>query len=51
MEVLPSIPDVPQIVVDYLQSIAAESPAGFTATWRATLDTQIAEVSRFFAAV
>lgn len=51
MEVLPSIPDVPQIVVDYLQSIAAESPAGFTATWRATLETQIAEVSRFFAAV
>lgn len=51
MEVLPSIPDVPQIVVDYLQSIAAESPAGFTSTWRATLDTQIAEVSRFFAAI
>ena len=51
MEVLPTIPDVPQIVVDYLQSIAAESPAGFTDTWRATLETQIAELSRFFAAV
>lgn len=50
MEVLPSIPDVPRIVVDYLQSIAAESPAGFGETWRTTLDTQIAEVSRFFAA-
>lgn len=51
MEVLPSIPDVPQIVVDYLQSIAAESPAGFASSWRTTLDTQIVEVSRFFAAV
>lgn len=51
MEVLPSIPDVPQIVVDYLQSIAAESPAGFASTWRSTLDTQIGEVSRFFAGV
>lgn len=51
MEVLPSIPDVPQIVVDYLQSIAAESPEGFTSTWRATIETQITEISRFFAAV
>ena len=51
MEVLPSIPDVPQIVVDYLQSIATESPVGFASTWRTTLDTQISEVSRFFAAV
>ncbi len=51
MEVLPTIPDVPQIVVDYLQSIAAESPPGFASTWRTTLEAQISAISGFFAAV
>jgi predicted dienelactone hydrolase len=50
MEVLPTIPDVPQIVVDYLQSIAAESPPGFASTWRGTLEAQISAISDFFAA-
>jgi len=50
MEMLPSIPDVPKIVVDYLESIAAESPAGFAESWRSVLDTQIAGISGFFAA-
>jgi predicted dienelactone hydrolase len=48
MEVLPTIPDVPQLVVDYLESIAAESPPGFRETWRTTLDTQITAISDFF---
>ena len=48
MEVLPTIADVPQLVVDYLESIAAESPPGFRETWRATLDTQITAISDFF---
>jgi len=51
MEVLPTIADVPQLVVDYLESIAAESPPGFRDTWRATLDTQIAAISDFFGRV
>lgn len=50
MEMLPSIPDVPQLVVDYLDSIAAESPAGFRETWRATLEKQITEIVEFFGA-
>jgi hypothetical protein len=50
MEVLPTIPDVPQIVVDYLQSIAAESPPGFATTWRPTLEAQISAIADFFAA-
>jgi predicted dienelactone hydrolase len=51
MEVLPTIPDVPQIVIDYLQSIAAESPPGFASTWRSTLDAQISAISDFFSTV
>ena len=51
MEVLPSIPNVPQLVVDYLESIAQESPPGFRTTWRDTLTTQITGISDFFTAV
>lgn len=48
MEMLPTIPDVPKLVVDYLESIAAESPAGFRETWRDTLATQTSAVADFF---
>lgn len=48
MEMLPSIPDVPQLVVDYLESIAAESPAGFRETWRDTLSAQTLALADFF---
>lgn len=48
MEMLPSIPDVPQLVIDYLESIAAESPAGFRDTWRDTLSTQAEAIADFF---
>lgn len=48
MEMLPTIPDVPKLVVDYLESIAAESPVGFRDTWRDTLATQIAAIADFF---
>ena len=48
MEMLPTIPDVPKLVVDYLESIAAESPVGFRDTWRETLATQTAAIGDFF---
>lgn len=48
MEMLPSIPDVPQLVVDYLESIAAESPTGFRDTWRDTLSMQADAIADFF---
>lgn len=48
MEMLPSIPDVPRLVVDYLDSIAAESPAGYRDTWRATLEMQTGAIADFF---
>ena len=48
MEMLPTIPDVPKLVVDYLESIAAESPVGFRDTWRDTLATQTAAIADFF---
>lgn len=48
MEMLPTIPDVPKLVVDYLESIAAESPAGFRDTWRDTLATQTTAIADFF---
>ena len=47
IEMLPSIPDVPQLVIDYLDSIAAESPEGFCDTWRNTLATQIDAIVSF----
>lgn len=48
MEMLASVSDVPQIVIDYLQSIAAESPEGFRDTWRTTLARQITAIAEFF---
>jgi hypothetical protein len=38
---------VPQLVLDYLKSIAAASPTGFESTWRATLSEQIEEIKVF----
>lgn len=48
MEMLPSIPGVPQMVVDYLESIAADSPRGFRETWRITIERHIEAISDFF---
>lgn len=48
MELVPTMPDIPQIVLDYLESIAAESPAGFRETWRDTLATQVEAIASFF---
>ena len=48
MELVPSIPGVPTLVLDYLTSIAAESPAGFTESWREILATQIDAIEGFF---
>ena len=48
MELVPSMPDIPQMVLDYLESIAAESPEGFRDTWRDTLATQIEALAAFF---
>jgi dienelactone hydrolase len=50
MELAPGIEGVPQLVLDYLQSIAAESPTGFETTWRATLSEQIEEMKVFLSA-
>jgi len=50
MELVPSIPGVPTLVLDYLTSIANESPAGFAASWRTTVVRQIDEIASFFAA-
>ena len=50
MELAPGIEGVPQLVLDYLQSIAAESPMGFETTWRATLSEQIEEMKVFLSA-
>jgi predicted dienelactone hydrolase len=47
MELLPSIPGVPSLVTDYLDSIAADSPKGFETTWRETLELQIREIVEF----
>lgn len=49
MELVPSIPDIPQMVLDYLDSIAAESPAGFRETWRDTMAIQVEALATFFA--
>lgn len=50
MELAPGIEGVPQLVLDYLQSIAAESPTGFETSWRATLSEQIEEMKVFLSA-
>jgi hypothetical protein len=47
MELAPGIEGVPQLVLDYLKSIAAASPTGFESTWRATLSEQIEEIKVF----
>ena len=49
MEVVPTIPGIPQMVLDYLDSIAAESPAGFRDTWRDTMSVQVDNLVEFFA--
>ena len=49
MEVVPTIPGIPQMVLDYLDSIAAESPAGFKDTWRDTMSVQVDNLVEFFA--
>ena len=49
MEVVPTIPGIPQMVLDYLESIAAESPAGFRDTWRDTMSVQVDNLVEFFA--
>lgn len=49
MEVVPTIPGIPQMVLDYLASIAAESPIGFMETWRDTMAVQIENLVHFFA--
>ena len=48
MELVPSMPNIPQMVLDYLESIAADSPAGFRDTWRDTLQQQIEALAAFF---
>lgn len=48
MELVPSMPGIPQMVIDYLDSIAAESPAGFRDTWRETLTRQVDALVDFF---
>ena len=50
MELAPGIEGVPQLVLDYLQSIAVESPTGFESTWRTTLSEQIEEMKVFLSA-
>lgn len=49
MEVVPNMPGIPQMVLDYLDSIAAESPAGFRDTWRDTMSVQVDNLVEFFA--
>ena len=49
MEVVPTMPGIPQMVLDYLDSIAAESPAGFRDTWRDTMSVQVDNLVEFFA--
>jgi predicted dienelactone hydrolase len=48
MEVVPTIPGIPQMILDYLESIAAESPAGFRDTWRDTMAVQVDNLVEFF---
>jgi len=50
IELAPGIEGVPQLVLDYLKSIAVESPAGFESSWRTTLAEQIEEIKVFLSA-
>lgn len=47
IELAPGTKGVPQLVLDYLKSVAADSPTGFDSTWRATLSEQIEEIKAF----
>lgn len=50
IELAPGVEGVPQLVLDYLNSIAVDSPAGFDSTWRTTLSEQIEEIKVFLSA-
>ena len=50
IELAPGVEGVPQLVLDYLNSIAVDSPAGFDSTWRTTLSEQIEEIKIFLSA-
>jgi hypothetical protein len=47
IELAPGVEGVPQLVLDYLKSIAVDSPAGFESSWRTTLSEQIEEIKVF----
>jgi hypothetical protein len=50
IELAPGVEGVPQLVLDYLKSIAADSPTGFESSWRTTLAEQIEEIKVFLSA-
>jgi alpha-beta hydrolase superfamily lysophospholipase len=50
IELAPGVEGVPQLVLDYLKSIAVDSPAGFESSWRTTLSQQIEEIKVFLSA-
>jgi hypothetical protein len=46
-ELAPQVPDIPELVRNYLSEIIAESPSEWLKTWRSTLLSQVSHIDAF----